>query len=87
MLDDFSRVRKDFEELHYAWLSCRPENEDEEEEKKLAEKDDSYYKEVTTVVQELLEMSDGYEESYQLVESVKPDPDKDKHEVEACCYG
>ena len=40
VLDDFSKVRKyhkDFEELHYAWWSCRPEDEDEEEEKKLAE--------------------------------------------------
>ena len=56
VLDDFSKVRKyhkDFEELHYAWLSCRPEDEDEEEEKKLTEKDDSYYEEVTTIAQEL----------------------------------
>ena len=37
VLDDFSRVwkyRKDFEELHAAWMSCRPEDEDEEEERK-----------------------------------------------------
>ena len=67
VLDDVTRIRKyqkDFEELHYAWLSCRPEDEDEEEEKKLSEKDDAYYKEVTNVAQELLQMSDEYEESY-----------------------
>ena len=67
VLDDVTKVRKyqkDFEELHYAWLSYRPEDEDEEEEKKLSEKDDNYYVEVTNVAQELL-MSDQYEESYQ----------------------
>ena len=86
VLDDFSKVRKyqkDFEELHFAWLSCRPEDDDVEEEKKLAEKDDSYYEEVTTVAQELLEMSEEYEASYMIFEAAKPDPDKDKHEAES----
>ena len=84
--DDFSKVKKyhqDFEELHYALLSCRPEDEDAEEERKLAEKDDTYYEEVIAVAQELLELSDQYEASYQLFADSKPDPDKDKLKAES----
>ena len=84
--DDFSKVKKyhqDFEEPHYALLSCRPEDEDAEEERKLAEKDDTYYEEVIAVAQELLELSDQYEASYQLFADSKPDPDKDKLKAES----
>ena len=84
--DDYSKVDryyKDFEELHFAFLSFRPEDADEVEEKKLSEKDDNYYEEVIAVAQELIQISDQYEASYRLYEDTKPDPSKEKLDEEA----
>ena len=74
VLDDVTKVRKyvkDFEDLHYACLSYRPDDEDKEEEKKFSYYEFAYYVEVTSVAKELLEMSDDYEASYQIFKSTK----------------
>ena len=74
VLDDVTKVRKylkDFEYLHYACLSYRPDDEDKEEEKKFSCYKFAYYVEVTSVAKELLEMSDNYEASYQIFKSTK----------------
>ena len=84
--DDYSKVDRyyqDFEELHFAFLSLRPEDADEVEERKLSEKDDDYYEEVTAVAQELMQLNDQYEASYRLYEDTKPDPFKEKLDEEA----
>ena len=84
--EDFLKVKKyqqDFEELHFAYLSCRPENADAEEEKRLVEVDDNYYMEVMAIVQGLLEINDKYEASYQIFEDNRHDPGKQKQEEEA----